>query len=235
MQNRNNCYIIVYLLRGASKNLHVLWTHRLRTVLNTSIDWNQSRGLDGTSALPTYLNSMSSIITRKSSCVNARGIPPASYIHPGCLWWGGTPILVGDSLRCHPGIPPGTRDWGTPPPKKGPGTWDWGTSTLAGIWEQRLGYPPRKDHGPWELTNKVKTWPSQLYLKGTFHVSHSKFALNKDCFRRSLSPELKANPSETGEAVDTVAKQMIFLTHVRKQAVTVQTSHRFIHNKPIGL
>ena len=40
----------------------------------------------------------------------------------------------------------GTRDWGTPP-RKVHGTRDYGTP-LEGTWDQRLGYPRRKDLGP---------------------------------------------------------------------------------------
>ena len=280
MQNPNDCYIIVYLLRRASRNLHIpqrwaCWIHKFRTVLNTSIDWFQSCGLDGPCALPTYLNDVSSNKTNKKVLLRERKRHTTLVVHPS--WWDGVPQswLGGYPYPGWgaPGVPSGTRDWGTPwkgpgtgipnrkdqgpeirvslegtrnqtgipTPQKGSGTWDWGTSPPPP--------PPRKGSGSreWGYPTPRKEWKHYLphpsdaggnkqitVLKGTFHVSHSKFALNKDCFRRSLSPELKANPSETGEAVDTVAKQMIFWTDVRKQAGTVQTSYRFIHNKPNG-
>ena len=84
--------------------------------------------------------------TRKSSCVNARGIPTAAYQvlyllsyrgevpHPRL--GGGTPIMG------YPPSWPGTSRWGTP--QKGHGTsgsimgWRWGTPPP----------PPRKDMGP---------------------------------------------------------------------------------------
>ena len=100
--------------------------------------------------------------TRKSSCVTARGVPPATYpVHsvsypegegypcPGPdlgEWEGGTPVLV---LSWGGGVHPLlVLTWVPPPlhlPWKGSGTIDWSTPSTPLPWErtrdQRLGHP----------------------------------------------------------------------------------------------
>ena len=108
---------------------------------------------------PTKFNShlriLKTLYTRKSSCVTARGIPPAAYPalallsrgaargggYPSPNWGGGgTPVPARGYPSLRKDLGPETRErtwnWGTP--KKGPGTrertWDWGTP----LWTDRL-------------------------------------------------------------------------------------------------
>ena len=116
-------------------------------------------------------------ITRKSSCVNARGIPTAAYqvLHlfpevgyppppqPGLM--GGVPKVGYPPGR---GYPPARSDGGTQggyplvPPRAGPG---WGTLPPRWTW---LGYPPvwtdRLMDG-WTDTCENITFPS-YYVRG---------------------------------------------------------------------
>ena len=106
------------------------------------------------------------MVTRKSSYVNAKGIPPAPHFHPVPVRWGGgrfMPILARGRGLPYPSWGRETLSWlvggggtsilagrvplgavqGSPCPVR---TKDWGTLP-KGIWDQRLEYLPQKGPG----------------------------------------------------------------------------------------
>ena len=102
-----------------------------------------------------------SLVKRKSSCVNARSVPPAAYqvLHMLSCPGEGGPILGTPDLAKGYRIPgwgypilgynlarsgvPSIQEWGTP--QKGTGT-SHSDTLREGIWDQSLGYP-QKGHG----------------------------------------------------------------------------------------
>ena len=119
------------------------------------------------------------LITRKSSCVNARGIPSAALHlgrggrsipslargapHP---WLKGTPSLVGGTpsgyppILTHPSLGRGTLCWGTLHPDLARVTPSWGTpcANLAGVpqertWDQWEYYGMEMGYPPCERTD----------------------------------------------------------------------------------
>ena len=115
--------------------------------------------------------------TRKSSCVNARAIPPPPHIRsvPVWWWWGrGTPTMGiralgrGISILPRRGIL-GAVQGISAPPWKGHGTRGWGNPP-EDTWDQRLGPPPRWDMGPEagvpprrDLGPETKSWGIPLW------------------------------------------------------------------------
>ena len=82
------------------------------------------------------------ILTRKSSYINARGIPPAAYqVRPLLFYPGGTPSLV----------------------RGVPHTWQWDTPSLAGGTHPWLGMVPQDD--PAGVNLSTPSWPG----RGTPH------------------------------------------------------------------
>ena len=117
--------------------------------------------------------------TRKSSCVNARGIPPA-IAHSAVSWQGGTPIQSWWG-RGGGSVPPSSSDPRAPshpdlepdlvrgdprvPPLSWPGHGGYtGVPSIRTLW----GYPPPHWQMGYpsplrcELTNKLKTVPSPI-------------------------------------------------------------------------
>ena len=60
-------------------------------------------------------NRMKIYLTKKSSCVNARGISPAPHNRPGSVWLGGVPlVLVRGHTPCHGWGGTSYPGWGVP-------------------------------------------------------------------------------------------------------------------------
>ena len=133
--------------------------------------------------------------TTKASCMNARGIPPATYhvLHllsylvctPSLAWgypnpcWGypitdqgGTPSMDGEGVPI-PGQGVSHLQMGVPHPWLG-----YPQPDLAGVphpvhtpspweetWDQLLGYPPKKDTGPVEVLWMEMGYPSRWCTK----------------------------------------------------------------------
>ena len=82
----------------------------------------------------------------KSSCVTARGVPPAVYPVHGVCCPGGRGVPLTKDLSGVPSLHPG---WGGGPPPPRPRTWlGYPLPLWERNWETRAPPPPRKDLGP---------------------------------------------------------------------------------------